>query len=107
MPVYTKLADALDSMVDSPETLAEELAIPAIKSMLAISARAHAFLETIPQIENDFATSLVISERSVEIPGRYSPIEAPTRPDPVVLPDLRTPKDYATAPCKHECAVLK
>ena len=59
-------------------------------------ARAHAYLETIPQIENDFATSLVMGERSVEISGRYSPIEAPTRLDPIVLPDLRTPKDYAT-----------
>ena len=48
MPVYTKLADALDSMADSFETLAKEPAISAIESMLAISARAHAFLETIP-----------------------------------------------------------
>ncbi len=48
MSVYTKLADALDSMVDSPETFAEEPAIPVIESILAISEGAHAFLETIP-----------------------------------------------------------
>ena len=48
-----------------------------------------------------------MGERSVEIPGRYAPLKAPTRPDPIILPDLRTPQDYATAPCKHECAVLK
>ena len=107
LPVCTKLADALDAMADSPETLIEEPAIPAIESMLAISARAHTFLETIPQIETDFATSLVMGERTVDIPGRYSPLEAPTRPDPIVLPDLRTPVDYATAPCKHECVILK
>ncbi len=27
--------------------------------------------------------------------------------EPIVLPDLRTPIDYATDSCKHECAVLK
>jgi hypothetical protein len=107
LPVYNKLADALDAMANSPETLSEEPVIPAIESMLAIIAKAHTFLETIPQIETDFATSLVMGERTVDIPGRYSPLEAPTRPDPIVLPDLRTPADYVTTPCKHECAILK
>ncbi len=76
-------------------------AIPVIESLLAISTRAHAFLDIIPQAEIDFTTSLVMGERTVEIPGRYSPLEAPTRPDPIVLPDLRIPTDYAGAPCKH------
>jgi hypothetical protein len=107
IPVYTKLADALDAMAGSPETLSEEPAIPAIDSMLVIRAKAHTFLETIPHIETDFATGLVMGERTVDIPGRYSPLEAPTRPDPIVLPDLRTLVDYATTPCKHECAILK
>ena len=44
---------------------------------------------------------------TVEIPGKYNPLEAPSRPELIVLPDLRTICDYATAPCKHECAVLK
>ena len=48
MPVYTKLADTLDAMADSPEKLTVEPAIPAIESMLATGARAHAFLEIIP-----------------------------------------------------------
>jgi hypothetical protein len=33
-------------------------------------------------------------------------LEAPTRPEPIVLPGLRNPADYATAPCKYECAIL-
>jgi hypothetical protein len=107
LPVYTKLANALESMVDSPDTLTEVPAIPVIESRLAIGTRAHAFIDIIPQAEIDFSTSLVMGERTVEISGRYSPLEAPTRPDPIVLPDLRTPEDYASAPCKHECAVLK
>jgi hypothetical protein len=58
--------------------------------MLAINTRAHAFLDIIPQAEINFTTSLGMGEMTVEIPGRYSPLEAPTRPDPIVLPDLRT-----------------
>ena len=75
--------------------------------MLAIDARAHTFLETIPRIETDFATGLVMGERTADVQCRYYTLEAPTRPDPIVLPDLRTPMDYATTACKHECAILK
>jgi hypothetical protein len=63
LPVYTKLADALDSMGDSLETLTEVPVIPVIESMLAISPRAHAFLDIIPQADIDFTTSLVMGER--------------------------------------------
>jgi len=55
----------------------------------------------------EFATSLVMGERIVEIPGRYSPFEAPSRHGPIVHPDLRAIRGYATAPCKHERAALK
>ena len=79
----------------------------AVAVMVAVSTRAHAFLESIPQEEIDFTTSLIMGKRSMEISGRYLPLEAPCRPKPIVLPDLRTPTDYATAPCKHESAILK
>ena len=55
----------------------------------------------------EFATSTVMGERVVEILGRYAPREATTRPERMVLPDLRVPGYYATATCKHECVVLK
>ena len=48
-PVYTRLVDALDSMADTHDNTHGETLIPTIKSMLAISTRAHAFLDTIPQ----------------------------------------------------------
>ena len=48
-----------------------------------------------------------MGERIVEIPGRYSSLEQPSRPNPIVMPDLRSPVDYVNAPCKHECAILK
>ena len=81
--------------------------IPAFAALVTVSTRAHAFLSEIPKEEIEFATSLFMGERNVEIPGRYNPLEAPSKPELIVLPDLRTINDYATAPCKHECAVLK
>jgi hypothetical protein len=75
--------------------------------MFAISARAYAFLDDIPQVEIDFTTSLVMGKRTVAVAGRYSTLEAPTRLDSIVLSSLRTPADYSSTPCKHECAILK
>ncbi len=81
-------------MADTHGNVLVETTILAIESMLAVSTRAHAFFDTIPQAEINFTTSLVMGERTVEIPGQYSPLEQPSRPDPIVLPDLRTPADY-------------
>ena len=106
-PVYTKLADALDSMADTRDTTHGETLIPTIKLILSVSTRAHAFLDTIPQTEIDFTTSLAMCERKVEISGRYYPLEQPSILEPIVLPDLRSTADYEKTPCKHECAILK
>ncbi len=81
--------------------------IPAIAALKIVSTRAQVFLSDIPQTELDFTTYLVIGERTVEIPGRYTPLETPSRPESMVLPDLRSLCDYAKAPCKHECVILK
>ena len=99
-------------MADTPSTPMDEEhhappLHPTIDAMMAVSMRAQAFLGTIPKEEVDFSTSLIMGERTKEIPARFSPLEAPTRPNVIVLHDLRTPADYATAPCKHECAILK
>ena len=106
-PVYTRLAGALDSMADTHDNTHDETLIPTIKSMLAFSTRAQAFLDTIPETEINFTTSLVMGERTVEITGRNSPLEQPSRPYPIVLPDLCSHADYVNAPCKHECDILK
>ena len=69
LDVYDKMANALDSMADevvSPvenedqapraaETDATVLNIPAVTSLLAVSARAHTFLADISQEEMDFS----------------------------------------------------
>jgi hypothetical protein len=107
---YSKIADALDSMMDPPPPLDEHQVPclhPAIVAMMTNIVRAHTFLEAIPQEEINCTTSLIMGEWTVEIPGRYMQLETPKRPDTIVLPDLRTLVDYATTPCKHECAILK
>jgi hypothetical protein len=117
MDVYSKIAIALDSMADIPDTNEDRpdppeahpvvKHHPAIVAMMIVSARAHAFLETIPQVDTDLSSALITGERIVEISGYFAPEVAPSRHDPIVLPILRTTADYAAAPCKHECAVLK
>jgi hypothetical protein len=60
--------DALDSMTDHQDEPHEALPHPIIVEMLVVSARAQTFLESIPQVEINFSTSLIMGERRVEIP---------------------------------------
>ena len=71
LSVYAKKIDALDSMADRPDKQHEAPPHPAVT--VIVSTRAHAFLESIPQVEIDFTTYLIMSERTVQIPGRYPP----------------------------------
>jgi hypothetical protein len=71
---------------------------PTIAAMMLVPTTAHAYdLEIIPKEEVYFSTSHIMGEQKVKIPDRYTPLEAPTRPETIVLPDFRTPADYATA----------
>ena len=107
LSVYGKLADALDAMADDDVEVTRVPVIPLVASLMAVSARAHTFMADITQSEMDFATSLTLGERLVEVPGRFSVLETHTKPKPIVLPDLRLPTDYVSATCKHECAIVK
>ena len=107
LSVYDKLADALDAMADDAVEDTMVPVIPAIASLMAVSARAHTFLADITQREMDFATSLTLGKRLVEVLGSYSPLEAHTKQEPIVLPDLRQPTVYIFATCKYTCAIMK
>ena len=74
--VHDKLADAIDGMAeeDSDPNDPSTSNIPTGTSMLSTSSRAHAFLSDIPLAELEFALSMVLGERTVEIPGRYTPL---------------------------------
>ena len=82
--------------------------IPAVATLLTINIRTQALLVDINQAEMDFATSTVLGERLVAIPGRFfNPDAVATRPELIVLLELRIPADYIIATCKHECAIMK
>jgi len=105
LTVYDNLANALDAMANEDGDQISP-AIPAIASLQTVSTRAHIFFSDITQTEMDFATATILQERLVEMPGRFAS-ETTEKPEPMVLPVFKTPADYATAPCKHECRVLK
>ena len=89
--MHTEVANALESIADAEGELAGPIqtsSIPAIATFMTVSTRTHTFFFEIPQIELDFTTSLVMEERVIEIPGRYTPFgnsiktktESSTRP---------------------------
>jgi hypothetical protein len=81
--IYNDLANALDSIADAEDDPVDPSIappIPAVATLMTSSTRAHAFLSQIPTVEMEFATSLVMGEKTVAIPGRYNPLEAPSRP---------------------------
>ncbi len=43
----------------------------------------------------------------MEVPGAYDPEKPDSIPEPMTLLEPRLMSDYITAPCKHECIVIK
>jgi hypothetical protein len=107
LSVYDKLTDALNAMAYDGVDDTEMPVIRAVASIMAVSARAHTFLADITQNEMDFTTFVTLGERLVEVPGRFVNLDIHTKPEPIVLPNLRLPVDYITTSCKHECGIMK
>jgi hypothetical protein len=70
LTVYDRLAYALDGMAEEDSNPGDPSTsnIPAATSLLTISSRAHTFLSDTPLAELAFASSLVLGERTVEVP---------------------------------------
>ena len=64
------MADANEDHKDTTTSIPK---IPADEALMTVGTRAHAFLSEIPQVELVFATSMVMGERAIEIPGQYTP----------------------------------
>ncbi len=43
----------------------------------------------------------------MEDPGRFDPDKPDPTPEPITLPEPRLVRDFVTAPCRHECSILK
>jgi hypothetical protein len=63
--------------------------------------------EPLSEEEANTATELMKGSRLVETPGSYDPERPEPIPEPVTLPEPRTLGDLVSAPCKHECSILK
>jgi len=85
LPIYDKLANALDAMADEDEDPSSHV-IPAVSSLPEVSAIAQCYISDIAVAELDFVASLILGERIVEIRGRFTSLEPSTKPDPVKLP---------------------
>ena len=53
------------------------------------------------------AAELVIGSKVVEVPGAYNPEIPDPVLEPMTLPEPRLLNDYNSAPCKHECNIIK
>jgi hypothetical protein len=55
----------------------------------------------------EVAIDLVRWSKTVEVPGKYDPETQNSAPEPMTLPEPRLLSEYITAPCKHECIIIK
>ncbi len=69
-------------------------------------ARAYDPSEEVSEEELTLVTELVRGHNVVEIPGS-SASSSITLPDPIVLPQPRSLADFVSAPCTHECSLLR
>jgi hypothetical protein len=101
--VYIRIAEALESL-DDPES---EGACPTLRGVQEVMLRTETLREPLTTEETASATDLVRGTRTVEVPGRFDPDKPDPAPEPITLPEPRLVSDFVTAPCRHECSILK
>ncbi len=69
--------------------------------------RTEALREPLSEEETTIATDLIRGARLVEVPGGFDPDRRDSVPEPITLPEPRLLGDFITAPCKHECSIIK
>ncbi len=74
--------------------------------LLDVAERAYGPSEEVSAAKLTLATELVRGHNVVEIPGSANASRV-TLPDPIVLPQPRSLADFVSAPCKHECSLLR
>ena len=66
-----------------------------------------ALREPLSEEETAGGTALIRGTRTVEVPGRFDPEKQDPVPEPITLPKPRLVSDFITAPCRHECSIIK
>ena len=113
LTVYIKIAEALEDL-DPPESpdSSEATNLPVrtpctdVSEVLEVAGRAYAPSARVKSEELQLATQLVRGHGVVETPGAWNK-EADAPPEPIVLLEPRSLADFVTAPCKHECSLLR
>jgi hypothetical protein len=102
--VYIRIAEALEGTKEDGGT---ESACATVKEVKEAFQRKEWLREPLTEEESNTATELIKGSRLVETPGAYDPGRPDAIPEPVTLPEPRSLGDSVTAPCKHECGILK
>ncbi len=103
LQVYIKIAEALEQMED----LDVDMGCTSMDGVKEAYERTGELREPLSEVESRSATELVIGSRLVEVPGAYDPEISDSAIENVTLPESRHLNDYPTAPCKHECGIIK
>ena len=74
---------------------------------MKVYERSAALRNSLSEEEALVATLLVRGHIFVEIPGRSSPGALDPSPEALTLPEPRPMGDYISAPCKHECNIIR
>ncbi len=109
--MYIQIAEALERL-DPPEGLSpdpQEAAVrpcQTVTEILEVAERAYSPSARATKEEQTMATQLVRGHNVVEVLGHGNK-GRDSAPDPIVLPEPRALADYVSAPCKHECSLLR
>jgi hypothetical protein len=101
--VYIRIAEALESL-DGPES---KETCPTLRGVLEVMSRTEILRDPLTEEETAGATDLIKGTRTVVVPGRFDPDKQDPTPVPITLPEPRLVSDFVTAPCRHECSILK
>jgi hypothetical protein len=101
--VYIRIAEALKAL-DDPEGGVSSPTLEGVKEAMTMTA---SLREPLSAEETEGASDLLKGTRTMEVPGRFDPDKHDSVPEPITLPEPRLVSDYITAPCRHECSIMK
>ena len=101
--VYIRIAETLESTDDSDGGVS----CPTLEGVRAAMTMTEALREPLPEEKTAVATDLVRGTITAEVLGRFDPEKRDSVLEPIALPEPRLVGDYITAPCKHECSIIK
>jgi hypothetical protein len=101
--VYTRIPEAPESL-DDPEG---GVTCPTLEGVKEAMNKIEPLREPLSEEETAGAKGLIRGTRTVEVPGRFDPEKQDLALEPIILPEPRLVSDFVTAPCSHECSIIK